>query len=83
MTHLEESASVVERRSRTLTARGALGFIVLLGVVSLFADMTYEGGRRLVGQYLCLLGAGAAAIAAAAFSVCRSGCSPASPCRIT
>ena len=29
---------------------GAVGFIVLLGVVSLFADMTYEGGRSLSGQ---------------------------------
>jgi MFS family permease len=34
--------------------------------VSLFADMTYEGGRSLVGQYLGLLGASAAAIAATA-----------------
>jgi hypothetical protein len=38
----------------------------LLGVVSLFADMTYEGGRSLVGQYLGLLGASAAAIAVTA-----------------
>ena len=53
-------------RARTLTARSALGFIVLLGVVSLFADMTYEGGRSLAGQYLGLLGASAAAIAVTA-----------------
>jgi MFS family permease len=52
--------------ARALTARSALGFIVLLGMVSLFADMTYEGGRSLVGQYLGLLGASAAAIAVTA-----------------
>jgi hypothetical protein len=54
------------RKSRSLSARSALSFIVLLGVVSLFADMTYEGGRSLVGQYLGLLGAGAMAIAVTA-----------------
>ena len=44
----------------------AVGFIVLLGVVSLFADMTYEGGRSLSGQYMELLGAGAFALSLAA-----------------
>jgi MFS family permease len=44
----------------------ALGFIILLGIVSLFADMTYEGGRSLSGQYLNLLGAGALALSLAA-----------------
>lgn len=45
---------------------GAIGFIVLLGVVSLFADMTYEGGRSLTGQYMNFLGAGALALSLAA-----------------
>lgn len=35
----------------------ALHFVVLLGIVSLFADMTYEGARSITGQYLALLGA--------------------------
>lgn len=35
----------------------ALKFIVLLGIVSLFADMTYEGARSITGQYLAVLGA--------------------------
>ena len=35
----------------------ALKFVVLLGVVSLFADMTYEGARSIAGPYLALLGA--------------------------
>lgn len=40
--------------------------IVLLGVVSLFADATYEGARSIVGPYLGTLGAGAAVIATVA-----------------
>lgn len=38
-------------------ARRALTFVVLLGVVSLFADMTYEGSRSIWGPYLGTLGA--------------------------
>ncbi|MDW8436180.1 MAG: MFS transporter, partial [Candidatus Caldarchaeum sp.] len=40
----------------------ALRFVLLLGVVSLFADMTYEGARSITGPYLEFLGAGAAVI---------------------
>jgi Major Facilitator Superfamily. len=32
-------------------------FIILFGLVNLFADMTYEGGRSIGGAYLALLGA--------------------------
>jgi len=39
--------------------KSALGFVVLLGVVSLFGDMTYEAARSVNGPYLALLGAGA------------------------
>jgi MFS family permease len=42
--------------------RSALGFIVLIGVVSLFADMTYEGARGITGPYLAVLGASATAV---------------------
>ncbi|MBA3722485.1 MAG: MFS transporter [Parachlamydiaceae bacterium] len=37
-------------------------FIVLLGIVSLFADMTYEGARSVIGPYLLTLGANAAIV---------------------
>ena len=37
--------------------RTAFKFIILLGVVSLLADMTYEGARSITGPYLALLGA--------------------------
>ncbi|MCK6469787.1 MAG: MFS transporter [Candidatus Brocadia sinica] len=40
----------------------ALKFIVLLGVVSLFADVTYEGARSINGPYLALLGANATTV---------------------
>src|SRR5580658_10524647 len=43
--------------------RTALGFIVCLGVVSLFADMTYEGAHSIIGPYLKDLGATAAEVA--------------------
>ena len=42
--------------------KNALTFIVLMGVVSLFSDMTYEGARSLTGPYLGLLGASAFAV---------------------
>jgi len=35
----------------------AFKFIILLGLVSLLADMTYEGARSITGPYLALLGA--------------------------
>jgi MFS family permease len=40
----------------------ALRFIVCLGVVSLFADMTYEGARSVLGPFLQNLGANAAQV---------------------
>lgn len=42
-----------------ITARRATWFVVFLGIVSLFADMTYEGARGIIGPYLALLGASA------------------------
>ncbi len=37
-------------------------FIVLLGAVSLLADVTYEGARSITGPYLALLGASATVV---------------------
>jgi MFS family permease len=36
--------------------------VVLLGVISLFADMTYEGARSITGPYLAYLGANATVV---------------------
>ncbi len=40
----------------------AFHFVLLLGVVSLFADMTYEAARSITGPYLAILGASATAV---------------------
>jgi MFS family permease len=52
------AAADISRRSR----RAAFRFVVLVGVMSLFADMTYEGARGITGPYLALLGASATAV---------------------
>ncbi|MEM2900727.1 MAG: MFS transporter [Thermoplasmata archaeon] len=45
-----------------ISKKRTLEFVFLLGLVSLFADATYEGGRSIVGPYLQLLGASAVAV---------------------
>ena len=47
---------------RTSLRNHALKFIILLGVVSLLADMTYEGARSITGPYLAILGANAVVV---------------------
>lgn len=42
--------------------KASIHFIILLGIVSLFADMTYEGARSINGQYLSVLGASGAIV---------------------
>lgn len=37
-------------------------FVIPLGVVSLFTDMTYEGARAVTDPFLASLGASAAAV---------------------
>ncbi|HXJ80238.1 MAG TPA: MFS transporter [Candidatus Methylomirabilis sp.] len=44
------------------TRRRALRFVLLVGVMSFFADATYEGSRGILGPYLALLGASGAAV---------------------
>src|SRR5436305_1167870 len=45
-----------------ISEKTALRFVVLLGVVSLFADMTYEGARSITGPFLAVLGASGTAV---------------------
>src|SRR5437867_135421 len=40
----------------------ALKFVLLVGVMSFFADFVYEGSRSIIGPYLAVLGAGALAV---------------------
>lgn len=46
-------------KNMRISQRTALQFVILLGVVSLFADATYEGARSIAGPYLAILGASA------------------------
>lgn len=48
------------------TAAGAFRFVLLIGIVSLFSDMTHEGARSITGPFLASLGASAAVISAVA-----------------
>ena len=41
----------------------AIRFVLLIGVMSFFADFTYEGSRGIIGPYLALLGASALTVA--------------------
>ena len=43
--------------NQSLSKNTAIKFVILLGIVSLFADITYEGARSITGQYLAILGA--------------------------
>jgi hypothetical protein len=55
----KEAASL----SRAVLPQGrAVAFVVALGVISLFADMTYEGARSITGPYLGVLGVTATTI---------------------
>ncbi len=43
-------------------ARTAMSFVVIMGIVSLFADACYEGARSAIGPYLAHLGASATVV---------------------
>jgi MFS family permease len=43
-------------------AKSAFRFVLIIGIVNLLADFTYEGGRAVVGPFLGSLGASAAVI---------------------
>ena len=55
-------------QSRDMPRSAAINFVILLGLVSLFADITYEGARSIIGPYLATLGASAFIISLAAGS---------------
>ncbi len=46
----------------TITRSTVLRFVLLIGIVNMFADFTYEGGRSMVGPFLGTLGASAAVV---------------------
>ncbi|MDA8326426.1 MAG: MFS transporter [Nitrospiraceae bacterium] len=53
----------MEASGKRRTQKGsAYRLIVLMGMVSLFGDVTYEGARSITGPYLAVLGGGAAIV---------------------
>lgn len=52
----------MEHRKQDGVRKAAFSFILLMGIVSLFSDMTHEGARSILGVYLGLAGASAATI---------------------
>jgi len=56
------NAAEADLAEEALPRRRAIVFIVFLGVVSLFGDMTYEGARSITGPYLGMLGVTATTI---------------------
>ena len=46
-----------QESSNDISSNNALKFILLIGIVSLFADTTYEGARSIAGPFLQVLGA--------------------------
>jgi len=47
---------------RKNVAQTAFGFVLVIGIVNLFADFTYEGGRSINGAFLSSLGASAVTV---------------------
>lgn len=60
--HRVEQDTTFPSTKADLTKGRALKFVLLIGVMSFFADFTYEGARGIIGPYLGLLGASAAAV---------------------
>jgi MFS family permease len=62
MRHAAAPASSSTKLGAASAGRSAFAFVLTMGVVNLFADMTYEGGASINGQFLGSLGASAAAV---------------------
>lgn len=52
----------IERQNNKTVRNTAFAFIILMGVVSLFSDITHEGASSIIGAYLSLAGASASTI---------------------
>jgi hypothetical protein len=63
---LRKAVAAKEFSSDESARRAALAFVLVIGVVSFFADFTYEGSRSITGQFLQRLGASGAIVSATA-----------------
>ncbi|MDD4182906.1 MAG: MFS transporter [Candidatus Omnitrophica bacterium] len=52
----------LENKTPETLKKSAFRFIIMLGFVSLFADITYEGARSVIGPYFAILGASATVV---------------------
>jgi MFS family permease len=52
----------MKKRRLAVSASPAFAFVLTMGIVNLFGDITYEGGASINGSFLGTLGAGAAAV---------------------
>src|SRR5213596_2907451 len=55
-------APATQKQASMPPAAAAFTFVLAMGIVNLFADVTYEGGASINGPFLGTLGASAAAI---------------------
>jgi len=55
--------------SKSSMKRTAFSFILLMGIVSLFSDMTHEGAASILGNFLSLAGASATTIGSLTLSM--------------
>ena len=55
-------SALMRARGSLRNASPALRFVLMVGIMSFFADFTYEGSRSITGPYLGLLGASAFAV---------------------
>jgi MFS family permease len=65
MTFASSAGFLAELQTPPVSSRPQLRpwyFVICFGLVSLFADMVYEGGRSIIGPYLATLGASAAVV---------------------
>lgn len=53
---------LLHKKENLYSKKSAFQFILLMGLVSLMGDITYEGARSISGPYLAVLGASAAAV---------------------
>jgi MFS family permease len=57
-----EPSMLLQQPSSEAKRKRALKFVLMIGVVSFFADFTYEGSRSVTGQFLQVLGASGAVV---------------------
>ena len=61
ITRMKKINNIVLPRQSNLRRR-SWQFILLFGIISMFGDITYEGGRSIASPYLAILGAGSAMV---------------------